>query len=219
MGTLAAGIAHEINNPIGGMLNAIRKIDANPQLTERERVYVQLIQGGLERVSGIARRVLDFSPRNLEARPFALADAVEGALALVEHRIVKVGVALAVEVPRDLPRLSGDRHEFQQVILNLLINSLDVLEGRAGERRIRIHGRVEGERVVLTVEDNGPGMRREDLGRVMDPFFSGKGRPDASGLGMFISYSIVRNHGGTLEVDSDPGAGFRATLSMPFEPV
>src|SRR5690606_17781955 len=88
MGTLAAGIAHEINNPIGGMQNAIRRIERNEQLGERERVYVALIRDGLERVGRIARRVLDFSPRTLEARPFALDEAVEGARALVEHRIV-----------------------------------------------------------------------------------------------------------------------------------
>ncbi len=215
MGTLAAGIAHEINNPIGGMRNAIRRIGSNPALTERERVYVELIREGLERVGGIARRVLDFSPRTIEARLFLVADAVEGARALVEHRLVRQSVELRVDLEQELG-LVGDRHEFQQVILNLLINSLDVLEGQPEPRWIAISGRVgEGGEVRLLVEDNGPGMATADLDRVMDPFFSGKGRPDASGLGMFISYSIVRNHGGTLSVDSAPGQGFRVSIVMP----
>jgi signal transduction histidine kinase len=215
MGTLAAGIAHEINNPIGGMRNALRRIEVNPALTERERVYVDLIRDGLDRVGGIARRVLDFSPRTIEARPFLVADAVEGARALVEHRFTRQAVDLRTDLEPGLG-LVGDRHEFQQVILNLLINSLDVLEDQPGPRWIAIRGRVGGDgEVCILVEDNGPGMPNEDLDRVMDPFFSGKGRPDASGLGMFISYSIVRNHGGSLSVDSAPGAGFRVTIVLP----
>lgn len=215
MGTLAAGIAHEINNPIGGMTNAIRRIEASPSLTDRERVYVELIREGLDRVGSIARRVLDFSPRTIEARPFLVVDAVEGARALVEHRFVRQGVDMRVELAPDLG-LVGDRHEFQQVILNLLINSLDVLEDRPDPRWIAVRGeRQPNGEVRIVVEDNGPGMRTEDLDRVMDPFFSGKGRPDASGLGMFISYSIVRNHGGSMAVDSAPGAGFRVTITLP----
>jgi signal transduction histidine kinase len=215
MGTLAAGIAHEINNPIGGMLNAVRRLEERAHLEERERVYLGLVRDGLERVARIARKVLDFSPRAVEARPFGLSEAVEGARALVEHRIHNLGVIWDAEVGADLPSLTGDRHEFQQVVLNLLINSLDVLEGWTGPRRIEVRAHVENGSLTLRVADTGPGMAPELLPRVMDPFFSGKGRPDASGLGMFISYSIVRNHGGTMEIESAPGRGFATTIRLP----
>jgi signal transduction histidine kinase len=198
------------------MLNAVRTLEKKSELTDRERVYLELVREGLERVGSIARRVLDFSPKSMSPQPFRLADAVEGARALVNHRLRRQRVELAVDLPEDLPELVGDRHEFQQVLLNLFLNSLDVLEGEDGAPSIEVRARrTAAGGVEIEVEDNGPGMPTEDLDRVVDPFYSAKGRPDASGLGMFISYSIVRNHGGELELDSAPGQGFRATIRLP----
>ncbi len=215
MGTLAAGIAHEINNPIGGMLNAVRRLLERQGLDERQRRYLELIQEGLGRVGVIARRVLDFSPKQVEPAPFPVAAAVESARALVEHRLQRDGVELHVELPPTMPLLQGDQHEIQQVLLNILINSLDVLAGRPSPRRVTIRGRVLPAQVELRIEDNGPGMPKADLGRVFDPFFTAKGRADATGLGMFISYSIVANHGGSIELDSDVGQGFRVRIVLP----
>ncbi len=215
VGTLAAGIAHEINNPIGGMLNATRRLLEKPHLEERERRYLELIREGIERVGKITRRILDFSPRKVVATRFAVATAIDGARALLEHRLGREGVVLTVDIEPRLPDLHGDLHEVQQVLLNVFINSVDVLSGRDGERWILVRARRGGDQVEVTVEDNGPGMPRADLGRVFDPFFSAKGRPDATGLGMFISYSIVANHGGSIELDSDLGQGFRVRILLP----
>lgn len=215
VGTLAAGIAHEINNPIGGMLNAVRRLQERPDLADRDRRYLALVQEGLERVAKIARRVLDFSPRQVQATRFAVAAAVEGARALVEHRVAREGVRLSAEIEPGLPELHGDPHEMQQVLLNVFLNALDVLAGRPDPRWIRVRASSAGPHVEILVEDNGPGMARTDLGRVFDPFFSAKGKADATGLGMFISYSIVANHGGTIELDSDVGQGFRVRILLP----
>lgn len=215
VGTLAAGIAHEINNPIGGMLNAARRLLERPNLDERDRRYLQLIQEGVERVGKIARRVLDFSPRQGHASRFPATAAIDGARALVEHRLAKEGVHLTTTVDPGLPDLHGDLHEIQQVLLNVFLNALDVLAGQPGERWIAVHARRVEQQVEIFVEDNGPGMRREDLARVFDPFFSAKGTADATGLGMFISFSIVANHGGSLELDSDVGRGFRVRIRLP----
>ena len=217
MGTLAAGIAHEINNPIGGMINAIRRIGSSEHLSERDRRYVDLIQEGLERVSRIARRVLDFSPKQLEAVAFSLSNAIEGARGLADHRFQRQGVELRLDVPSDLPALVGDEHEFQQVLLNLFLNSLDVLEDHPDAPWIEVRARAESGWMTIDVVDNGPGMDEDKLPRVMDPFFSAKGRPDSSGLGMFISHQIIENHGGSLEVESKPGEGFRVIIRMPIE--
>jgi signal transduction histidine kinase len=215
IGTLAAGVAHEINNPIGGMQNAIHRLLQQPDLAEKQRTYLQLVQDGLSRIGRTARRLLDFSPRSTAAGSFRLAVPVEGAKALVEHRLKGQQVELAVDLPADLPPLHGDPHEIQQVVLNLLLNSLDALgeKGRGG--RITVRGSAAGGMVRLDVEDDGPGMDPQDLARVFDPFFSKKDRPDASGLGMFISYSIVQGHGGDMRVESQPGKGFRVQVMLP----
>lgn len=214
IGTLAAGIAHEINNPIGGMLNAVLRLAESKSNSERDRRYLELIREGLERVSRTARKVLDFSPRQIEPTPFTLQAVIEGARSLVDHRLRSQSVTVAVDLASDLPRLIGDAHEIQQVLLNLFLNSLDALKGRAGAR-IDVRGRFDRGMVECVFADNGPGAPPEVVARVLDPFFSGKSDPQSSGLGMFISYSIVRNHGGSLSVDSEPGQGFRVTMRLP----
>jgi signal transduction histidine kinase len=214
IGTLAAGVAHEINNPIGGMQNAVHRLLQSPTLDERQRKYLSLVQDGLQRIARTARRLLDFSPRSGKPGRFAVASAVDGARALVEHRALRANVRFDVTLPPDLPAIHGDQHEIQQVMLNLFLNSLDALEGRpAGV--IRVVAAAVGGRVRIAVDDDGPGMDPALLGRVFDPFFSRKDRPDASGLGMFICYSIVQNHGGEIAVDSRPGEGFHVRIELP----
>ena len=216
MGTLAAGIAHEINNPIGGMMNAVHRLKQLPDLDERSRLYLELVADGLERVAAIARRVLDFSPQQIEAAPFSVVEAVEGARALVEHRCRDENVELRLALAADLPGLVGDRHEIQQVLLNCLINSLNALRSRPDPAAwIEVRADRHGSQVVLQVRDNGPGADAETVARAMDPFFSAAGHPGASGLGLFISYSIVKNHGGEMEVESEPGKGFRVRILLP----
>ena len=215
IGTLAAGVAHEINNPIGGMQNAVNRLLQQPGLADKQRVYLQLVQDGLQRVARTARRLLDFSPRQAAPGRFPLATAVEGARALVEHRLGRANVELAIALAPDLPLLHGDQHEIQQVMLNLLLNALDALEARGGGGHVSVRAHAAGDRIHLHVDDDGPGMEPALLGRVFDPFFSKKDRPDASGLGMFICYSIVQNHGGEITVDSRPGEGFHVHVVLP----
>ncbi len=215
IGTLAAGVAHEINNPIGGMQNAVNRLLQQPGLADKQRTYLQLVQEGLARIARTAARLLDFAPRPAAPGQFPLARAVEGARALVEHRLQRDGVQLDVALPADLPPVFGDPHEIQQVMLNLFLNSLDALGGQPGGR-IDVRAVRADTHVRVTVDDNGPGIASELLPRVFDPFFSKKDRPDASGLGLFICYSIVQNHGGEIAVDSRPGEGFHVTLRLPM---
>ncbi len=217
LGTLAAGIAHEVNNPIGGMLNAVHRLAQNPELGEKEREYLELVRDGLSRVARTTRKVLDFSPRKIETRAFSLHDAVQQALALVEHRRAEQGVTLHLDLPRDLQPLFGEPHEVQQVFLNLFLNSLDALAAvEAGE--IRVQAKALPGEVEILVADNGPGVPKKLLDRLLDPFFSTQTRPDATGLGLFICYSIVQNHGGNLRLASPPDQGFQVWIRLPLQP-
>ena len=213
IGTLAAGVAHEINNPIGGMQNAVNRLLQADDLDERQRVYLELLRDGLARVASTARRMLEFAPRDAEPQAFDAVAAIEGAYALVEHRCQHENVAFELDARGARPQVHGDAHEIQQVMLNLLLNSLDAMDGAGGAINVSVHA--DSGRVHVLVADDGPGMDEALQPRVFDPFFTGKSRPDASGLGMFISYSIVQNHGGAMRIESKPGAGFRVYVDLP----
>ena len=214
MGTLAAGIAHEVNNPIGGMLNAVHRLAQGDGLTDQERRYLDLIQQGLSRVARTSRKLLDFTPRLLEPVEFPIGEAVEGARSLVEHRLLRQGVTFAVEIEKSLPAVVGEPHEIQQVLLNLFLNSLNAMSDRP-DSHITVRGHHVDDRVELEVADDGPGVDAETLGQVMDPFFSGSNAPDSSGLGLFICYTIIQNHAGKMWMESTPGRGFIVHLSLP----
>ena len=213
IGTLAAGVAHEINNPIGGMQNAVNRLLQADGLGDRQRVYLELLRDGLSRVASTTRRMLEFAPKDADPRPFDAATAVEGAYALAEHRCSQEGVTFELEIQDGVGQVHGDAHEIQQVVLNLLLNSLDAIGGAGGNIRVAV---TSDERFVhLAVADDGPGMPEELQDRIFDPFFTQKARPDASGLGMFISYSIVQNHGGGMRIESTPGEGFCTHIDLP----
>ena len=213
IGTLAAGVAHEINNPIGGMQNAVHSLLQVPQLDERQKVYLELLRDGLARVASTTRRMLEFAPKDAEPHAFDAVTAIEGAFALVEHRCSHEGVTFDLRTEDDRPAVHGDAHEIQQVVLNLLLNSLDAIAGAGGVITVSVRG--EDDKVFISVVDDGPGMPAELQSRIFDPFFTMKARPDASGLGMFISYSIVQNHGGSMRIESRPGAGFQVFIELP----
>lgn len=213
IGTLAACVAHEINNPIGGMQNAVQRLLQAEGLEERQRLYLELLRDGLARVASTTRRMLEFAPKDASPRPFDAAKAIEGAFALVEHRCSQERVRFTLDAQEGAPPVHGDAHEIQQVVLNLLLNSLDAIGGRGGE--ITASVRSDGASVRIEVADDGPGMPEELQPRIFDPFFTRKARPDASGLGMFISYSIVQNHGGAMRVESTPGEGFCTVIDLP----
>ena len=214
MGSLVAGVAHEINNPIGGMLNAVRRLSQSEGLEPRQREYLELVQRGLERMTNTVRRLLEFTPRVLEPVEFPIEQPIEGARALVEHRIHDQGVEFEAEVPPGLPLITGEPHEIQQVLLNLFLNSLNSMRGQTGGS-IRVHAARVGEVMEVCVADDGPGVSEDVLKQAMDPFFSTSNRPDSTGLGLFISYTIIHNHGGEMTLDSTPGEGFRVRLTLP----
>ncbi len=224
LGTLAAGIAHEINNPLAGMLNAVNRLKKKG-ISGQDKVYIDLLDEGLERIRAIARRALEFAPRASGAVPFRLRDAIERARALVAHRLVNEKVEFGLEGCDD-DFVRGDAHEMSQVFLNLFLNSLDALdESLTGGRRLDVSITAvdgdEGEPLVrVVVSDNGPGADPDTIAHIFDPFFSTKGATSASdtlstGLGMSISFSIVKQHGGVMRVSSPEEGGFRVEVDLP----
>ncbi|MCB9891239.1 MAG: HAMP domain-containing histidine kinase [Planctomycetes bacterium] len=216
-GRLAAGIAHEINNPLGGLMNATEALRHREDMPPaRRREYLELVGEGLARIQEIVRRVLQFTPRHADAERFPLVSALRQAITLVSHRIQKEGVTLALELDEDA-EVHGLVHEIQQVFLNLLINALDALQELTNQRTPRIEVVIDttDRGVVALVRDNGPGMPEELLSDARELFFTTKEVGRGTGLGLSLCAGILENHGGTMHLRSSVGLGFEVELRFP----
>ena len=225
IGTLAGGVAHEINNPINGIMNYAQLI--RDECDGRDGTvgsFAAEIGHESERIAGLVRNLLRFSRREeLTQERAQPSEIVDRSLSLVRSVLRRDRIALEVEIEEALPPVRCQVQQIQQVLLNLLTNARDALNDRYPdcdeEKRIRLavhrlSAEGETERVRFTVEDRGPGIPPEAQKRIFDPFYTTK-RPDrGTGLGLSVSYSIVQDHGGELSVDSSPGCGSRFHVDL-----
>ncbi len=213
VGTLAGGVAHEINNPMGGILAFAQLLMRDRALDDDAKTYVQEIEESAQRCRKIVQGLLEFSrSAPTDERGHVDVNAVvEKALFLVEHTIGKHRVAIHREMPPGLPTLSANANQLQQVVVNLISNACGAIDG-TGNVTVRTG---EGQATVwVEVEDDGVGIEAGDRDRVFMPFFTTKPQGEGTGLGLSVSLGIIEAHGGTLRFDSEPGAGttFRMTL-------
>lgn len=216
IGTLTAGIAHELNNPINNITLLSHLLKENwPQYseTERQEALDDLIRQA-QRCQNIIRQLLDFT-RESEAiqEPLDLGELVQETVRLAANQIRLAGAELELELTPNLPRIHGDRQQLSQVILNLLLNALDAIPA-GGRIRITLNQDGEGQ-LCLAVTDNGPGIPPEILPQIFDPFFTTKPPGQGTGLGLAVSQGIVARHGGRIEVASQPGSGTTFTVILP----
>jgi PAS domain S-box-containing protein len=216
LGTLAAGLAHELNNPVGIISSRAELIllDSESQpLPAGVREDLQVIHRHAQRVARIAQGLLSFARHSSgEQGPVDLNRVVDETLLLVEKTITKDGITLTRALAPDLLPIWGDTNALQQVVMNLLTNARDAV-GPGGQ--ISIETGAAGEAVRLAVHDTGPGIPPEILPKIFDPFFTTKA--EGTGLGLSIAYGIVRDHQGTVDVQSQPGEG--TTFVLTFQPI
>lgn len=216
VGALASGVAHEVNNPLGGIRNCLAQLEAYPDDRERRLEYMGLMGRALDRIEQVVRGLLDFSGRSeLEVVPVSLEQTIRSTLELARYRLDSSHIECCVEVEPDLPPVMGDRHHLEQVLVNLVLNAADTMEG-GGQLYLRAFR--QGGSVGVCVQDSGPGVPAELGERVFDPFFSTKEVGRGTGLGLTVSLSIVRAHGGDLSYTNSPGGGAAFTILLPTRP-
>jgi signal transduction histidine kinase len=224
IGTLASGVAHEINNPINAVMNFAQLILDEPGCTEPMRDFGSSIIKESERIAHIVRNLLRFSRRDPEqSAPVLLKDIVTATLSLVAPMLRKDQVVLTCDVADGALAVHCRMQQIQQVLLNLISNASHAVNEQfseePGRKKISIRGRVfdrDGAPWVrLTVEDNGPGIRPENRPRIFDPFFTTKQTDRGTGLGLSISYRIVREHQGNLWFETQVGMGTKFHLELP----
>ena len=214
LGTLAAGLAHELNNPIGIMSSRIQvMLMEGDDLSPHVREDLEVLHRQTQRVARITQGLLTFARSSAgERAPVDLNHIVRETLLLAENQIVKSGVKVTTDLAPDLPAILGDADTLQQVMLNLVTNARDAVE-TGGEIRIATRRRDSDRTIELLVADTGCGIAPEDLTRIFDPFFTTKSA--GTGLGLSLTHGIVREHGGTIDVESAPGRGTRFILAFP----
>ena len=214
-GELAAGMAHEIRNPLAAIVNATALLTDEAGLTPDERSStLAAIRSEARRLNRILSDFLHFArPQGVRRTTGNICDVMEhvGGLIRDDHsRAPRVDVKVAVDPA--VPRFAFDRDQVTQVLWNVALNGVEAMNGR-GRLSLEV-ARLNGD-VVLAISDTGPGIPPERLPRVFEPFYSGK--PNGSGLGLTIAERIVAAHGGRIEIDSAPGRGTRVTLLFPLE--
>jgi PAS domain S-box-containing protein len=218
LGELAAGVAHEINNPLNGVMNYAQIIlDDLCGRGERQDVARRIIFES-ERMAFIVEKLLAFARgQKGRRRPVRVADVLDEALALTGRSLRSGGVALELALPADLPPVMANFYELEQVFLNLITNAVHALDEVAeGPRVLRIEGalRPAGE-VRVVFRDSGPGVRRETMEHIFDPFFSTRDESGGTGLGLSICQRIVQDHGGRLSAESEPDRFTAMTVELP----
>jgi PAS domain S-box-containing protein len=225
IGELAAGVSHEINNPINGIINCADILLQNRDLSESNKKFTQLIRSEADRIAVIVRNLLTFSRQEKEQHSLArMCDIVQAVLSLSSKKIAKSHIDLQVDVREDLPKLKCRSEQLQQVLMNLIINAIHALDERYPDLDedkilvIRAQEMTSGEEplIRLTVEDHGTGIAPAHRDRLFDPFFTTKGRDRGTGLGLSVSDGIVKAHGGTITVESEVGKFTRFHVDLPL---
>jgi len=223
IGTLASGIAHEINNPLTGIINYAQIIYDRLSDETLKGFARGIIEEG-ERVAGIIRNLLTFSRQEQEGMALArMSEIVQTALLLVDNLIHKDMINLTVIVPEDLPKINCHRQQITQVIVNLIMNARDALNAKFSdydeEKLIEIKSQIiqREDQCWLRTEilDHGIGIEEDTSGSIFDPFFTTKPRTDRSGLGLSVCYGIIRDHGGEIFMETEPGKYTRVHFDLP----
>jgi two-component system NtrC family sensor kinase len=216
LGRLAAGVAHEINNPLSGII-----LYANFVLEELGQDHacvadVRRILTEAERCEAIVRDLLEFSHQSMTGRmvPVNVNDQVRRTLGTLLHQPLFYHVDLEYDLDRSLSSILGNPIKLNQVFMNILVNAAQAMNGMG---RITISSRHRSHRDIVEVEiaDSGPGIAPEILPRIFDPFFTTKSAGQGTGLGLSISYAIVKEHRGTIRAQSVPGQGTTFVLRFP----
>ena len=222
VGRLAAGVAHEINNPLTGILTFTRILQRSNDIGEKSQSHIQKIAESTVRVKKIVKGLLDFSRQTeLDREPTDANKLIQTVISAMENQALVKGVDITFNPGENLPMLTLDRSQFQSVLINLIINAFDAME-QGGTITISTGisvsaSDIDQKGVEITIADTGCGIQHEDLDKLFDPFFTTKEVGKGTGLGLSVSYGIVQRHGGTIRVQSEIDHGSTFTIWIPVD--
>lgn len=216
IGMLAGGVAHEINNPLGGILAFAQLLIREFKEGDPVRSDLEEIERAALRCKKIVQDLLDFSRQSSGKVKTAvnMGEMIETVLVFLRRELLSRNVEINVDMPDSLPPILGDSNRLQQVFLNLLTNASHAMP-RGGTITVKGKLSEHNDTVTISVSDNGEGIKKEHLSKVFDPFFTTKEPGRGTGLGLSISYRIINDHNGTITVTSKEGEGTEFTIGLP----
>jgi PAS domain S-box-containing protein len=216
IGLMAAGVAHEVNTPLAVISTYAQMLAKRISDDEQKSVLLDKIAKQTFRASEIVNSLLNFSRTSpVEWGEVNVNRVLRDTVSLIEHQLQKARITVAFHLDDSVGPIRGNSGKLQQVFLNLFLNARDAMDGAGRGGVLTIRSYWDGEQIHVEVADTGTGIAPEHLARVFDPFFTTKGAKKGTGLGLSVSYGIVQEHGGMIEVASAPGAGTRFRLDFP----
>jgi two-component system NtrC family sensor kinase len=215
LGEMAAGIAHEINNPLTGILSFASLVREEPSLDPELKPDLDIIIKETRRCARIVKGLLEFSRASVpQKKDVNLNKLIESVTYLLQQQSSFFNIQIINDLDEDIPDLLADPNQLSQVLMNIIINASHATQ-EGGSITVRTGYEVKGRCVVVEIADTGCGIPKENLGRIFDPFFTTKA--DGTGLGLAVSYGIIKNHGGDIDVKSEVGKGTTFTIKLPVQ--
>ncbi|MBI3825886.1 MAG: GAF domain-containing protein [Candidatus Rokubacteria bacterium] len=217
LGTLLSGMAHEMNNPLSTILMSAQLLLQRSELPPAVLHRLRAVEAECRRASKIIRDLLVFSRRQPPVRRMIdLGAVVGGAVDLHAAELERQRIRVVREVEPELPPIAADPQQLEQVFVNLVANASHAMAGARGRGTLTARVFRDGEELVAQIDDEGPGIPPEHLGRVFDPFFTTKGVGEGTGLGLSLALGIVESHGGRMKAETLPARGARLTVRLPL---
>ena len=212
LGQLTAGIAHEVNNPLGGMLNCVKSMQADPDNIDLKNRYLILLDKGLRRIEHTMQQLLNFGRTDpLHLRKGNIDEVIRECLELLKYRLHKIDLKLDLQLPR---QYCIDIEAVKQIVMNISLNAIQAMPTGGFLEVISLE---QDNHIILSFTDNGTGMAPETLKNIFDPFFTTKDVGEGTGLGLSVSHKLVTRMNGAIEVDSMVGSGSRFTITLPIK--
>jgi len=216
IGEFVAGVAHELNNPLTSVIG-FSELLLESEPTSRQKRHLDLVYTSALRCQKIVQSLLSFSRRHAPERKLVCVNGlIEAAVDILAYQMRTSNIEVVTNLDPKLPQAMVDSHQIQQVFLNIVNNARQAIEAHQPKGRVCVSTGVAGTRIRVTIQDDGPGIRPENLSKVFDPFFTTKDVGKGTGLGLSLCYGIVKEHNGTIQVRSKPGEGAIFIIEFPI---
>jgi PAS domain S-box-containing protein len=217
LGKLAAGVAHQLNNPLGGIILFTKLVMEDYNLEKKAKEDLNRVLKDAERCRDTVKELLEFSRQtNYLMKPCDINQTISRTLFLLENQSLFQNIDIKKDLAASLPSAQADVQQLNHLFMNIILNAAEAMDGK-GELTVLSHAIANSERIRIEISDTGPGIPQEILPQIFEPFFTTKEEGKGTGLGLSLAYGIVENHGGSIRAKSQTGRGTKFTIELPVE--